>query len=122
MAAVSIAFEAPDNSKGPCPSKVRPIDLVHLAKQTMGDKALEIEVLQMFARQARACLGEIASGEAKKIVAAAHRLKGAASAVGAFRVSETAEMLEYNAGDAASVAAVGAAVVEAENFILKLSR
>ncbi|MGV2099386.1 Hpt domain-containing protein [Rhizobium sp. 21-4511-3d] len=122
MAAVSIAFEAPDNSKGPCPSKVRPIDLVHLAKQTMGDKALEIEVLQMFARQARACLGEIASGEAKKIVAAAHRLKGAASAVGAFRVSETAEMLEYNAGDAASMAAVGAAVVEAENFILKLSR
>ncbi len=122
MAAVSIAFEAPDNSKGPCPSKVRPIDLVHLAKQTMGDKALEIEVLQMFARQARACLGEIASGEAKKIVAAAHRLKGAASAVGALRVSETAEMLEYNAGDAASMAAVGAAVVEAENFILKLSR
>ncbi|MET3854969.1 Hpt domain-containing protein [Rhizobium sp. OAE497] len=122
MAAVSIAFEAPDNSKGPCPSKVRPIDLVHLAKQTMGDKALEIEVLQMFARQARACLGEIASGEAKKIVAAAHRLKGAASAVGAFRVSETAEMLEENAGDAASMAAVGAAVVEAENFILKLSR
>ncbi|QRM45298.1 Hpt domain-containing protein [Rhizobium sp. BG4] len=122
MAAVSIAFEAPDNSKGPCPSKVRPIDLVHLAKQTMGDKALEIEVLQMFARQARACLGEIASGEAKKIVAAAHRLKGAASAVGAFRVSEAAEMLEENAGDAASMAAVGAAVVEAENFILKLSR
>ena len=122
MAAVSIAFEAPDNSKGPCPSKVRPIDLVHLAKQTMGDKALEIEVLQMFARQARACLGEIASGEPKKVAGAAHRLKGAASAVGAFRVSETAEMLEDNAGDAASMAAVGAAVVEAENFILKLSR
>lgn len=122
MAAVSIAFEAPDNSKGPCSSKVRPIDLVHLSKQTMGDKALEIEVLQMFARQARACLGEIASGEAQKIVAAAHRLKGAASAVGAFRVSETAETLEDNAGDAASMAAVGAAVVEAENFILKLSR
>lgn len=122
MAAVSIAFEAPDNSKGPCPSKVRPIDLVHLAKQTMGDKALEIEVLQMFARQARSCLIEIGSGEAKRVVAAAHRLKGAASAVGAFRVSESADTLEGNAGDAACMAAVGAAVVEAENFILKLSR
>ena len=55
MAALNIVFEAPDNAKGPCPSKVRPIDLVHLAKQTMGDKTLEIEVLQMFARQARAC-------------------------------------------------------------------
>lgn len=122
MAAVSIAFEAPDNSSGSCPSKGRPIDLVHLATQTMGDKALEIEVLQMFARQARGCLGEIASGEAKRIVAAAHRLKGAASAVGAFRVSETADVLEANAADAAAMVAVGAAVVEAENFILKLSR
>jgi HPt (histidine-containing phosphotransfer) domain-containing protein len=122
MAAVSIAFAAPDNSKGACPSKARPIDLVHLAKQTMGDKSLEIEVLQMFARQARACLQDISSGEMKKVEAAAHRLKGAASAVGAFRVSETAETLEGNCGDAASMAAVGFAVIEAENFILKLCR
>ncbi|MGO7580788.1 Hpt domain-containing protein, partial [Rhizobium ruizarguesonis] len=53
MAAFNIVFEAPYNAKGPCPSKVRPIDLVHLAKQTMCDKTLEIEVLQMFARQPR---------------------------------------------------------------------
>ncbi|WP_455873244.1 Hpt domain-containing protein [Rhizobium yanglingense] len=122
MAAVSIAFEAPDNSNGPCPSKGRPIDLVHLAKQTMGDKALEVEVLKIFARQARACLQEVSSGDAKKMQGAAHRLKGAASAVGAFQVSEAADMLENNCGDAACMAAVGAAVVEAENFILKLSR
>ncbi|PKA41388.1 Hpt domain-containing protein [Rhizobium sullae] len=122
MAAVSIAFEAPDNSKGPCPSKARPIDLVHLAKQTMGDKALEVEVLQIFARQARGCLNEISSGDAKRIQAAAHRLKGAASAVGAFGVFEAAEAIENNCSDAANMAAVGAAVVEAENFILKLSR
>jgi hypothetical protein len=122
MAALSIAFEAPDNSAGPCPSKHRPIDLVHLAKQTMGDKALEIEVLQMFARQARACLQEIASGEAARVGAAAHRLKGAASAVGAFRVSEAAEAVEGGGGDAAAVAALGAAVLDTENFILKLSR
>ncbi|TCU11860.1 Hpt domain-containing protein [Rhizobium sullae] len=122
MAAVSIAFEAPDNSKGPCPSKARPIDLVHLAKQTMGDKALEVEVLQIFARQARGCLNEISSGDAKRIQAAAHRLKGAASAVGAFGVSEAAEAIENNCSDAANMAAVAAAVVAAENFILKLSR
>ncbi len=122
MAALSIAFEAPDNSAGPCPSKNRPIDLVHLAKQTMGDKALEIEVLQMFARQARACLQEIASGEAARVGAAAHRLKGAASAVGAFRVSEAAEAVEGGGSDAAAVASLGAAVLDTENFILKLSR
>jgi HPt (histidine-containing phosphotransfer) domain-containing protein len=122
MAAVSIAFAAPDNCKGPAPSQQRPVDLVHLANQTMGDKTLELEVLQMFARQARACLHDISSGDLKAVASAAHRLKGAASAVGAFRVSQAAEALEGNCGDAANMAAVGVAVIEAENFILKLCR
>jgi HPt (histidine-containing phosphotransfer) domain-containing protein len=122
MAALNIAFEAPDNSRGMGPSKERPIDLVHLARQTMGDKVLEVEVLHMFARQARACLQEIGSGSAEKAKAGAHRLKGAASAVGAFKVAEAANAFEDHLGDAACMAAVGAAVVDAENFILKLSR
>ncbi|MDM9621606.1 transcriptional regulator [Rhizobium sp. AC44/96] len=122
MAAVSIAFAAPDNCKGSRPSQERPVDLVHLANQTMGDKALELEVLQMFARQARACLHEISSGDAKTIAAAAHRLKGAAGSIGAFRVRAAAEALEEHSGDAVSIASVGVAVIEAENFILKLCR
>jgi HPt (histidine-containing phosphotransfer) domain-containing protein len=122
MAAVSIAFEAPDNAQGGCPSQSRPIDLVHLATQTMGDKALEIEVLQMFARQARKALQDMSVGDGKAVVAAAHRLKGAAKGVGAFRVAQAAEKLEAHGSDAALQAAVAAAVVEAENFILKLCR
>ncbi|WJR66704.1 Hpt domain-containing protein [Neorhizobium sp. CSC1952] len=122
MAAVSIAFEAPENSRGACPSQSRPIDLVHLASQTMGDKGLEIEVLQMFARQARRALQDIAGADAATAAAAAHRLKGAAGAVGAFKVSAAAERLESDGGDAALRAAVNAAVIEAENFINKLCR
>jgi HPt (histidine-containing phosphotransfer) domain-containing protein len=122
MAALNIAFEAPDNSRGVGPSREKPIDLVHLARQTMGDKVLEIEVLQMFARQARSCLQDIGSGNADQIKAGAHRLKGAASAVGAFKVAESAEAFESRSDDAACMAAVGSAVVEAENFILKLCR
>jgi HPt (histidine-containing phosphotransfer) domain-containing protein len=122
MAAVSIAFAAPDNCKGHIPSQQRPVDLVHLANQTMGDKALELEVLQMFARQARACLHEMSAGDGKAVEAAAHKLKGAAGAVGAFKVRDAAETLEGNCGDAANMAAVGVAVIEAENFILKLCR
>ncbi len=122
MAAVSIAFEAPETLRGVCPSQSRPIDLVHLATQTMGDKALEVEVLQMFARQARRALHDMATPDTDAILAAAHRLKGAASAVGAFKVSAAAENLENNAGDTALRAAVSAAVVEAENFINKLCR
>ncbi|GES44993.1 transcriptional regulator [Rhizobium dioscoreae] len=122
MAALNIAFESPDNSRGAAPSRERAIDLVHLGKQTMGDKALEVEVLQMFARQARSCLQEIGSGDPKRVEAASHKLRGAASAVGAFRVADAAGALESNVGDAAHMAAVTTSVIEAENFILKLSR
>ena len=122
VAAVSIAFEAPEHQRGACPSQSRPIDLVHLAAQTMGDKALEVEVLQMFARQARRALQDLAGADMVATVAIAHRLKGAASAVGAFKVSAAAEKLEDNGADSALKAAVGAAVVEAENFVNKLCR
>jgi HPt (histidine-containing phosphotransfer) domain-containing protein len=122
MPAVSYAFDAPSNLGGVCPSQCRPVDLVHLANQTMGDKNLENEVLQMFARQARKALAEIAGAEPAVVAAAAHRLKGAASSVGAFKVSAAAEQLEAKADDAGFQASVGAAVVEAENFILKLCR
>jgi HPt (histidine-containing phosphotransfer) domain-containing protein len=122
LAAVSIAFEAPETVRGNTPSQSRPIDLVHLATQTMGDKSLEVEVLQMFARQSRRALQDMAGADAATTSAVAHRLKGAASAVGAFRVSSVAEQLEANGDDAALRAAVGAAVIEAENFINKLCR
>ncbi|MBB4010311.1 Hpt domain-containing protein [Allorhizobium taibaishanense] len=121
MAAVNIAFEAPEVQSGLTPSKERPIDLVHLATQTMGDKALEIEVLQMFAKQARSCLQGLAAATADP-VAIAHRLKGAASAVGAFKVAHAAGEVESKGADAARIAAITATVVEAEHFILKLCR
>jgi len=123
MAALSIAFEAPENIGGLCPSKDRPIDLVQLATTTLGDKAVEIEILQMFARQARGCLQALASEtENAARVTIAKRLKGAAGAVGAHAVLRAAEAVECNGADAGRLAAVAASVIEAENFILKLCR
>jgi HPt (histidine-containing phosphotransfer) domain-containing protein len=122
MAALKIAFEAPDNFGGACPSKSRPIDLVHLATQTMGDKLLEIEVLQMFARQTRQLMKELSSENADIRTATAHRLKGAALAVGAFGVAQNAEAVEADPQDAIHLAALSAAVIETELFILKLCR
>jgi HPt (histidine-containing phosphotransfer) domain-containing protein len=122
MAALKIAFEAPDNFGGACPSKSRPIDLVHLATQTMGDKLLEIEVLQMFARQTRQLMKDLSSEDADTRLATAHRLKGAALAVGAFGVAQSADAVEAYPHDASNLAALGAAVLEAELFILKLCR
>lgn len=122
MAAVSIAFEMPENGRGSGPSQSRPIDLVHLAVQTMGDKELEAEVLHLFARQARAALQEMSGGPNDSVVAAAHRLRSAANAVGAFAVATAALSVETDPDNAAARASVGATVIEAENFILKLSR
>lgn len=122
MAALNIAFEAPDNAGGMGPSNGRPIDLVHLARQTMGDKALELEVLQMFARQARESMKELATSEGAARAAVAHRLKGSAQSVGADAVAKAAAALEDNPANAIALAGVTAAVVEAENFILKLCR
>ena len=70
-----------------------PIDLVHLQRMTLGDSALEREVLAMFAAQAARLMGALAelppdSG------AMVHTLKGAARAVGACEVGSAAERLE----------------------------
>ncbi len=120
--AAHIAFEAPDNHKAACLSKDRPIDLVHLARQTMGDKALEAEILQMFSRQARLLVQEIAIAETAGVTGLAHRLKGSANAIGAFKVSAAAGRLEAEPGDAAAMAALHSTIVEAENFITGLCR
>ena len=120
MAALSIAFEEPDNYRGYTTTH-RPIDLVHLARQTSGDKALELEVLQTFARQARSYLSDLSSGNADAVTQTAHKLKGAALAIGAFDVSSAAEKVEAR-GDAADIIQLGNAIAAAENFINTLSR
>lgn len=122
-AAVNIAFETPDNLNGLTPSQQRPIDLVHLATQTKGDKAVEVEILQMFARQARGCLVSMMSDPGKtEVTAAANRLRAAAMAVGALRVASAADLVETKGANADSLATVASAVLEAEHFILKLAR
>ncbi len=122
MAAVSIVFEAPDNYGGAPTVGKKPIDFDHLAQQTMGDKDLEMEVLQLFSRSVRAALHEMAGADDKTVMATAHRLKGSAQAIGASAVSEAAAAVEEKGNDSTLIAKLAAAIVEAENFILKLCR
>ncbi len=74
------------------------IDLVHLSRQTLGDGALESELLRLFVVQAQqyaAWLEEaFAPGEAAKRADLTHRLKGSACAIGAFPLAEAAESYE----------------------------
>ncbi|MDH4439488.1 MAG: Hpt domain-containing protein [Rhizobium sp.] len=122
-AAVNIAFEAPESRHVRTPSHERPIDLVYLATQTKGDKAVEIEILQMFARQARGCLQALSAKAGKTdIKAAAQRLRNAAISVGALRVASAADLVDSNGANPDTLATVASAVLEAEHFILKLAR
>jgi HPt (histidine-containing phosphotransfer) domain-containing protein len=89
--------------EGAPPSFERPIDLVHLARQTLGDRALEREVLGLFVAQARSVLEMLigARGERQRMELA-HTLKGSARSIGAWRVAVKAEACE------AMIAASGA--------------
>jgi HPt (histidine-containing phosphotransfer) domain-containing protein len=73
----------------------RILDLAHLSRQTFADPALEREVLALFEQQCVRLLPLIvAGGGLTERADAAHTLKGAARAVGAWRLAALAETLE----------------------------
>lgn len=83
------------------PAAERPaVDLVHLARQTLGDRDLELELLGLFARQARVLTAalEAAATAAGHLSADGadplHVLTGSARAVGAWEVAEVAHRME----------------------------
>lgn len=74
------------------------IDLVHLSRQTLGDAALETELLRLFDRQAEQLAARLAAppakGESQWRAELAHTLKGSARAIGAFDLADAAEAYE----------------------------
>jgi HPt (histidine-containing phosphotransfer) domain-containing protein len=107
-----------------------PIDNAHLDRMTLGDIALEHEVLAMFSAQAVGLIGRLAvlssdgrssEGRSSESLALTHALKGSARAIGAFRVGDAAEALEaaLRNGDDSSEAMAGLkdSVAEARSAI-----
>lgn len=73
----------------------RPIDLVHLARQTLGDPGLEHEVLRMFERQIVSCLDRIrTAADDLDLRMGLHTLKAASRGVGAVRLADMAQAAE----------------------------
>ena len=112
----------------PAPGADRPIDLVHLARATDGDEALEAELIAMFARQSEK-LGErlrLPALARQTRADLAHRLRGSALAIGAFAVAEAAGRLENalegeGAEPHAELAALAAALEAARAAIDELT-
>lgn len=79
----------------PTKSSPRHVDLVHLSRYTLGDVALEREVLRLFCTQSFLCLDQLRAAQTvKDWIDAAHSLKGSARAIGAWGVAEAAERAE----------------------------
>jgi HPt (histidine-containing phosphotransfer) domain-containing protein len=73
----------------------KPVDLVHLSHQTMGDRGLEREVLDIFLGQAKAYIESWHSNskpEARRRIA--HSLKGAARGIGAWELAHLSALAE----------------------------
>ncbi len=71
------------------------LDRDHLARYTMGDSALEQEVLGLFVGQLPETVAMLrASGDAQAWRRAAHTIKGSAKAVGAWKLADAAEHAE----------------------------
>ena len=102
----------------------RPVDLVHLAKYTMGNRELEHEVLHLFCKQSLIYLDRLRNAaDDRTWVEAAHTLKGSATGIGAWHVADVARALERlsfaeseSAKDEA-IEALAASVDEANAFI-----
>lgn len=98
------------------------LDEDHLGRMTLGDPALEREILELFVRQIVLMLGRIRTAEPGLAAAAAHTLLGSARGIGAWRVAQAAERLECAAGRGTgeldeAIAELDAASVEASTAI-----
>ena len=118
MAATSLS-SAPIDAVS-CPSRHRPIDLVYLTRQTLGDRGLEREILGLMRRQISISADRLERDANPDLRQIAHALKGAARNIGAFALSDAAERLERAPGSAVALAALEIEMHRASRFITSL--
>ncbi len=100
----------------------RPIDFEQLSRQTMGDRALEQEVLALFVHHATAIGEQIVAADREQRIRLAHGLKGSSRSVGAFPVADCAEQLEQAPDDMATVQRLRRRVAEVAEVVASISR
>ena len=101
------------------------LDRDHLARYTLGDAALEAEVLDLFIGQMPTTLSLLRGSQSPRDwVCAAHSIKGAARTVGAWKLAQVAELAEQRAESAAQweelADVIGASVDEVRRHIAAL--
>ena len=76
-----------------------PIDREHLERATLGDPALQREVLTMFQTQLAEARARLAGADASERSRIAHAIKGAAMGLGAFEIADCAARIERRPGE-----------------------
>jgi len=102
-----------------------PVDLVHLSRQTLGDRELEKEVLSLFVNQSTLYLRRLQKAKSvKERISVAHTIMGSARGLGAWQVAEEAEKFEaccaQNSTHKADCAGLAHAVDNANAYIREL--
>ncbi|RJT29233.1 histidine kinase [Mesorhizobium waimense] len=116
-----IAFSMPGGDVSGT-ARSRPVDLAHLARQTMGDRGLEQEVLALFVQQALSVRDRILEADVKERLLLAHGLKGSARGVGAFAIADCAAAIEGQPEDVKTLGRLGVLIEEVRDFIAAISR
>jgi HPt (histidine-containing phosphotransfer) domain-containing protein len=100
-------------------SRRAPVDLDHLARQTLGNRDLQREVLRMFVSQCALQIDALKTSETlEERRHAAHTLVGAARGIGAFSVAYIASEIELShAPVAGRIKALETAADVARKFI-----
>jgi HPt (histidine-containing phosphotransfer) domain-containing protein len=93
------------------------IDLEHLRRMTMGDAALEREVLSLFYAHSALLMQRMRSSDPAGLPALAHTLKGSALGIGANAVARAADGLRRLPGEQTALLRVETAVDEARAAI-----
>jgi HPt (histidine-containing phosphotransfer) domain-containing protein len=122
----SFDLQAPESNG--CADEL-PVDLDHLRRYTLGDKALEDEVLGLFLAQVPETIAALRSAATERDwKMAAHTLKGSSRAVGAWRIARLAQQAEAlvcsDAPEACSdaISKLEAAASEASTFFHQSSK
>jgi HPt (histidine-containing phosphotransfer) domain-containing protein len=116
----SAAVNHADSPFDPHPAAAT-LDLVHLSRQSLGDRALEVELLSLFDRQASQFAARLVEPgqpkDAQSRADLAHTLKGSARAVGAFAIGDAA-----GAYEAALRGGAGDPPALCENLVREIAR
>jgi HPt (histidine-containing phosphotransfer) domain-containing protein len=102
------------------PEQIAPepvVDLAHLRRMTLGNAALEREVLSLFYAHSALLMETIRGGDPAPVPAWAHTLKGSALAIGANEVARAADALQRAPADEAALRRLECALEQARDAV-----